>query len=214
MENRPYSGVKRQCTRAMEIVTRLAESCEINEHALVQISKRLKSIHDADSTREKQIQRDVVLEYALREPATICFAPKSVATYGVTFVTLLVKQKRVSMDPKRHSLVGDALDEAVALDTARMSDWTRRLIDFYVGDGACESNARSAIELLLQVDASLFEEPLLVHLQQELLIGADELYEDREDELDLILCMAPLLAKWATANSESDDDSDVDAPKD
>ena len=216
MEQRLRSNVKRRCNDALETLETLAGTGDVNENALVQLAKKLKMVHDADGMRELKIQRDVVVEYAIIEPATIGFAPDSVETFNIRFVNLLMRRKRESMeiDKERHlKLAGEELKNAVELHDTRMTNWLSRVVEFYVGDGSCESSVRMGIEMLLEVDSKLFEAPLLRHLQRDVIVDADELYEDHQVELHWMLELAPSLSEWAFPTADNDDNETTNGPK-
>lgn len=208
MEQRLRSNVKRRCTDALDTLEQLAERGDVNEHALVKLAKKLKMVHDADETRELKIQRDIVVEYAILEPTTLGFAPDAVETFRIGFVNLLIRRKRESIetDQERHlKRAGEEDARYFAKHDTRMTDWISRVVEFYVGDGSCYSGVRMGVEMLLEVDSKLFEAPLLRHLQRDVIVGADELYEDHQVELNWVLELAPSLSEWVFQLADSDD---------
>jgi hypothetical protein len=197
-ENRVRSGVKRRCGELLETLEKLAEDGSVNEHALLQLSKKLKAVHDADSMREIKIRRDIAIEYAIGVPHSLGEAPDDVDWFSVKFVNLLVRRKRQWYEKIRTpGLNGQDLADALEGESARMIQWLANLVDFYLGDGFDASMLRVAAEMLLEADSDTFEAPIKFHLETEVTRDAEEVYADHPGELDWLLELAPSLSEWA-----------------
>jgi hypothetical protein len=200
------SSVKRRCSDALETLQQLAEDGEINENALLQMSKKLKVVHDADAKREYKICRDVVIGYAIQVPHSIGNAPEEVDWFSATFVNLLVRKKRAHTKGLREKdLEGQDLADAIACESAKIDSWVADLIDFFVGDGHCFGMVQDALEMLMEADEELFEGPIKFHLENEVKYDACDIYADSPSMLDWLLELAPSLADWAASRRTRDD---------
>jgi hypothetical protein len=197
-EPRVRSGVKRRCGELLETLEKLAEDGSVNEQALLQLSKKLKEVHDADSMRELKIRRDIAIEYAINVPHSIGDAPDDVDWFSIKFVNLLVRRKRQWYEKyRRPGLTGKELADALEGESARMTQWLANLVDFYLGDGEDVCMIRNAAEMLLEADSDTFEAPIKFHLETEVMCDAEEVYADHPEELDWLMELAPSLSEWA-----------------
>ena len=219
-EPRVRSGVKRRCGELLETLEKLAEDGSVNEQALLQLSKKLKAVHDADSMRELKIRRDIAIDYAINVPHSLVEAPDDVDWISIKFVNLLVRRKRQSYEKNRRpGLAGKELADALESESARMTQWLANLVDFYLGDGKDDCMIRNAAEMLLEADSDTFEPPIKFHLETEVMCDAAEIYADYPEELDWLLELAPSLASWACKRDSGSEagggatESDKDAKK-
>lgn len=195
---RVRSGVKRRCGELLETIEQLAEDGSVNEQALLQLSKKLKAVHDADSMRELKIRRDLAVEYAINVPHSLGYAPDDVDWFSTKFVNLLVRRKRQSYEKNRKpGLSGKELADALESESARMTQWLANLVDFFLGDGEDDCMIRNAAEMLLEADSDTFEAPIKFHLETEVVCDVEDIYADHPDELDWLLELAPSLSEWA-----------------